>query len=162
MIPARVPGVARWSSQTPRTRTPQPCGRCSLAKPPAIRRCRSQYPQVAPPANLDTLASGLSRSARRRSLADGVGQGLQVISLGDFIRRLTDGEPDHVPAARGRHPVRMPGTQVIAMRLDEGRERAEDGRRIAVDIGERVYGDLLTGGPGALARGQRGTNPIIS
>ena len=35
--------------------------RCSLAKPPAIRRCRPQYPQMAAPANLDTLASGLSR-----------------------------------------------------------------------------------------------------
>ncbi len=117
---------------------------------------------MAPSANLDPLAGGLGGSARRCSLADRVGQGLQVVSLGGLIRRLADREADHVPATRGSHSVRVASAEVVAMRLNESGERAEDSRRVAVDVGERIHGDLLAGGPGALARGQRGTIPIIS
>jgi hypothetical protein len=79
---------------------------------------------VTPSANFDTLARWLGRSTRRRSLADRIGQGLQVIGLGGFIRRLADWEADDVPAAGSSHPVGMPCAQVVAMWLDEGGERA--------------------------------------
>ena len=57
------------------------------------------------------------------------------------------GQPDHVPAARHGQPVRVPGAQVVAVRLHVGGQRAEHRRGVAVDIGQRVHGDLLAGRP---------------
>jgi hypothetical protein len=82
---------------------------------------------MAAAADLDTLASRLVRRARRGSFADRVGQGLKVVGLRGLIG-LAEWEPDDVPATRGGHPVSVPGTQVIAMRLDKGRQRAKDRR----------------------------------
>ena len=111
-------------------------------------------------AYLDSLAGGLRGRARRRGFADGVGQRLQIVCLSGLVNRLAEGETDHVPPTRSSHPVRMPGAQVIAMRLDERRERAEDSGRVAVDVRQRVQGHLLAGWPGALASGHRSTAPI--
>ena len=101
---------------------------------------------MAPAAYFNALASRLGRRARCRSLADRVGQRFQVVGHRGLVR-LADREPYHLPAERSRHPVRVPGAQVIAVRLDEGRQRSEDGRRVAVDVGKRVQSGLLAGRP---------------
>jgi len=80
---------------------------------------------MAAAADLDTLASRLVGRARRGSFTDRVGQRLEVVGLLGLFG-LAEREPDDVPATRGGHPVSVPGTQVIAMRLDEGCKRAED------------------------------------
>jgi hypothetical protein len=49
----------------------------------------------------------------------------------------------------------MSRAQVVAVRLDEGRERPEDRRGVPVHVSQRVQGSLLAGRPGALARAQR-------
>jgi predicted Zn-dependent protease with MMP-like domain len=113
---------------------------------------------VSPAPDLDTLAGGLGGSTRHSRLPNGVSERLQVVAL------LLGGEgrqPDNVPAARRGHPVGMPGTQVIAMRLDEGSQRAEHRGGIAVDVSQRVEGILLARRPGALTSGQLAT-PVLS
>lgn len=110
-------------------------------------------------AHFDALAGRLSRSLRRGSLPDRVRQGFQVVRLGRFVR-LADGEPDDIPAPRRGHPVSMARAEVVAVGFNECRQRAEDGRRVPVDVGERVQGDLLAGGTGALASGQLMITPV--
>jgi hypothetical protein len=71
-------------------------------------------------AHFDTLASRLIRRPRRRSLADGVSEGFQVVGHGSLVR-LADRKPHYLPAAGSGHPIRVPGAQVIAVRLHESR-----------------------------------------
>src|SRR6516225_2059925 len=109
---------------------------------------------MAAAADLDPLPDRLRRSARRCSLAYGVGERLQVVGLDRFVGRLADRKPDDIPATRRGHPVRVPCAQVVTMRLDKGRQRPEDRRGIPVHVGERVNSHLPAGGPGALPRAQ--------
>jgi hypothetical protein len=128
-----------------------------LPQPTAISGCRPQDPQVASAADLDALTRRLGWHARRRGLAYGVGERLQVVCVSRLVGRVPDRKPDDIPAARCRHPVGVPGAQVVTVRLDEGGERAEHRRGVTVDIGQGIQGDLPAGRSGALARGQRST-----
>ena len=96
---------------------------------------------------------GAARAARDRldgragGLADGVGERLKII-----CRRaggLGDLKPHDLPAERRRESGRMPGAQVVAVRLGVGRERPEHGCRLCIDVGERRNRRLTAGGPGA-------------
>ena len=113
---------------------------------------------MSPAAHFDALAGGLGRSPRRRRLAYGVRQGFQVIGRSRVFLRLADGEPNDIPAPRCGHPVGVTRAQVVAMGLDEGRQRPENSRGVPVHVGKRVQGSLLAGRPGALARAQRTTS----
>jgi hypothetical protein len=101
-------------------------------------------------ANFNSLACGLGRRAWRRGLADGVGQRLQVVGLRWLCWRVPDGQPHDVPATGCRHPIGVPDAQVVAMRFHECGEGPQNRRRVTVDVGERVDGQLLTSRPRAL------------
>ena len=77
---------------------------------------------MAPAAYFNTLAGRLGRRARCRSLADRIGQCFQIVGDSGLVG-LADRKADHLPPARSGHPVSMPGAQVVAVRLDEGRQR---------------------------------------
>ncbi len=110
-------------------------------------------------AYLDTLTRGLGRGARRGCLPYGVRERLEVVGLRRLIG-LADGQPDDIPAARRRHPVRVPSAQVVAVRLDKCRKRAENRRGVAIDVRERVQSGLFAGGPGTLASSQLTITPV--
>ena len=101
---------------------------------------------MAPATHFDALTGRLGWRARRRSLANSISQGFQVVGHSSLVR-LADRKPDHLPAAGSGHPVGVPGAQVIAVRLHEGCQRPEYGGRVAVDVGQRVQGGLLAGRP---------------
>src|SRR5690242_10878813 len=114
---------------------------------------------MAPPADLDPLAGRLHPGGREDRLPDRVGERLQVVCLRRVRVGRIDREADHIPAPRGREPPRVRGAQVVAVRLDVGGERAEHGGGVAVDVGERVQGGLLAGGPGTEAGHHRPASP---
>ncbi len=80
-----------------------------------------------------------------RRLAHGVGQGFQVVAARAGGRRTVE-EPDDLPAPRGGEPLGVLGAQVVAVRLGVGRQRAEDRRRIGVDVRQRRDGGTAAGG----------------
>jgi len=89
-------------------------------------------------------------NGRPRRLTHSVRQRLKIIRC--RAGRLGDLQPDDIPAERRGEPCRVPGAQVVAMRLGVGRERAEHRRRLRIDVGERRNRRLTAGGPGASAK----------
>ena len=99
-----------------------------------------------------------SRLARRRGagrLAHRVGQRLEVVAARPE-RVGVRGEPQHLPATRGGQPLGVGRAQVVAVRLGVGGQRAEDGRRVGVDVGERGDRRATAGGPRTAADGAHG------
>jgi len=96
------------------------------------------------------VVAGTIPGSRTRRLADGVRQRFKIV--GRRPRRLSDLEPDHVPAQRGSEAGRVPGAQVVAMRLGVRRERPEYRSRFGVDIGESRHGRLAARGAATAAR----------
>ena len=120
-----------------------------------------QHPKMSPPALARAAASGAKArtdarvvagtvAGRTRRLADGVRQSFKIV--GRRPRRLGDLEPHNVPAQRGGQASRVPGAQVVAMRLSVGRERTEHGRRFGIDIGEGRHGGLAACGAATAAK----------
>ncbi len=100
-----------------------------------------------PPALLEMVCASMSRSS---GLPNRVRERLKVIRR--WTDRLGDLQPDDLPAQRRSQPCRVPGAQVVAVRFGVGRERAEHGGRLRVDVGERRNRRLTAGGPGASAK----------
>jgi hypothetical protein len=113
---------------------------------------------VTTTADLDALPDRLRRTERPLGLTYRVSQRLEVVGYFLFGRGR---QPDDFPAKRSRHAVGVPGAQVVAMRLDEGRQRAKHCRRVAVNISQRVERSLLAGWPGALASGQLNASVLV-
>jgi hypothetical protein len=98
-----------------------------------------------------TLQAGSGVGDRRpRSLSNRIGERLEIVW--SRAGRLGEVEPDDLPAEGRRQPSRMPGAQVVAMRLGVRRERAEHRRRFGVDIRERGDSGLPTCGARAAAK----------
>ncbi len=79
-------------------------------------------------------------------LADRVGQRLEVVA-GRQQRLGVRGEPQDLPAAGGGEPAAVLLAEVVAVRLGVRRQRAEDRRRVGVDVGQRGHGRTPAGGP---------------
>jgi len=76
---------------------------------------------------------GWGRGAGSTSLADRIGQSEEVVGgrLGlGVVRR----EADDLPATGGGEAVRVLTAQVVGVRLRVGRQRAQDGRLVGVDV----------------------------
>ncbi len=97
-------------------------------------------------AHFDPLPDGLFGGLRASGFPHRIRQCLQVVVSG---LRLFHGQPDYFPSQRCGQPLGVRRTQVVAVRLDVGRERPEHGSRVTVDIGEGANGRLLAGGAGA-------------
>ena len=78
-------------------------------------------------------------------LAHGVGERLEVVAAGAG-RGGVDGEADDLPAARRREPLRVLGTQVVAVRFGVGGEGAENGGGVRVDVRQRRDGGTAASG----------------
>src|SRR5699024_912964 len=91
------------------------------------------------------LALRLWDLRRARRFTYRVGEGLQVITSRTTTGRL-DRESDDLPTARRGQPIRVCGTQVVAVWLHISGQRTEDGGRVGVDVREREAGGLPTSG----------------
>ena len=93
------------------------------------------------------LALRLGSRRRARRFTYRVGEGLQVITSRTTTGRL-DRESDDLPTARRGQPIRVCGTQVVAVWLHISGQWTEDGGRVGVDVREREDGGLPTSGTG--------------
>lgn len=119
-------------------------------------RFRAQHPQVATPGcpgevigRQQQRARGAGGDVVRRlplfgSLANGIGQGQQVIRIG---RGCGSGkfEADHVPPPGHGKAAGMLCAEVIAVRFRVKRQRAQDRRGIRVDVRKGGNSCALTG-----------------
>src|SRR5512138_3935248 len=104
----------------------------------------------------EVLLVGAGRRGRRAGgLAHGVGQGDQVVGGGGRRREIAV-VAHELPASGGGEAAGMRLAQVVRVRLGERRQGADDGGRIAVDVGQ--CGDRLSGTavPGAAPWGPHG------
>ena len=114
----------------------------------------AQHPQVAAPADLHRLAApaaargGPPRAPRRPAPRGRRCSGPSVSGSG--ASRSTS-----QPRGRGE-PLGVGGAQVVAVRLGVGGQRAEDGGRVGVDVGERRDRRATAGGPRTAADGAHG------
>src|SRR5690606_14769018 len=121
----------------------------------------ADHPQVPLAVPLRHRAGGRLRAALRSlgagRLAHRVGQRLQVVAARPA--GAVGGQPDDLPAARGGAPLGVHRAQVVAVRLDIGRERTEHGRGVGVDIGEREDCWLSARGSRAASDNAHGDRP---
>lgn len=101
---------------------------------------RAQHPKVTAARNLHRVrgvraaTSGLGRAlVRTRRFPHGVGERFEVVTAGAGGSGGI-GEPDHFPAARRGQPLTVLGTEVVAVGLGIGGERAEDRSRVGIDV----------------------------
>ena len=91
----------------------------------------------------EVLLVGARRRGRRPGrLAHGVGEGDQVVGGRGRGREIAV-VPDEIPASGGGEAASMRLAQVVRVWLGERREGADDGGRVAVDVGQS--GDRLSG-----------------
>lgn len=93
-------------------------------------------PGVRPPSGPRHAGRHLWPRLRARAdapLPHGVGERFEVVTAGAGGRGGV-GEPDHFPAARRGQPLTVLGTEVVAMGLGIGGERAEDRSRVGIDV----------------------------
>ncbi len=110
----------------------------SSAGPGSTRRWPRRPVPVA-----GTASTGRSaRPASRTASASAVRSSVLCCGRGELAL-----EPHHLPAARGGEPVRVLGAQVVGVRLGLRGERADDRRRVGVDVGERGHRELGAPGP---------------
>src|SRR5690242_14793982 len=102
---------------------------------------------AAPGAGRAARSAGRRGGRRAGGLSDRVGQRLEIVGA-DRRRTGLAVEPHDLPATRGGELRRVVLAQVVGVRLGVGGERADDGGRVGVDVGERGDG-------GATARGAR-------
>jgi len=116
-----------------------------------VQNPKMPAPTLTPPTTADThfwvLTCTRDRTGR---LAHGVRQGFKII--GRRARGFGDLEPHDVPAKRSRQAGRVPGAQVVAVRLGVHGQRAEHGGRLGVDIGEGRHGGLAARGAATAAK----------
>ena len=124
----------------------------TLAGPPATDTATDTGPGAGPGAAYSAVHICVGPGARDRTgrLAHGVRQGFKII--GRRARGFGDLQPHDVPAKGGREASGVPGAQVVAVWLGVGRQRAEDGRRLGVDIGEGRHGGLAARGAATAAK----------
>lgn len=101
---------------------------------------RAQHPKVAAAGDLHRVrraraaASGFGRTfVRTRGFPYGVGERFEVVTAGAGGRGGV-GEPHHFPAARRGQPLTVLSTEVVAVGLGIGGERAEDRSRVGIDV----------------------------
>ena len=111
-------------------------GEVSLGAEHARWPLRPTWRPVSPPGRL--LRDGSGR------LADGVGEGQQVVGRGPGCRRVGC-QPEHLPPARRGESFAVWVTQVIGVRLGVRRQGSEDCGLIGVDVGQRVDRWAATG-----------------
>ena len=104
-----------------------------------------------------STACGSRGGAGPGGLADRVGERLEVVAVRTERVGVGASRSD-LPAARGGQPLRVGHAQVVAVRLGVGRERAEDRRRVGVDVGERGDGRAAAGGARTAADRAHGAN----
>lgn len=112
----------------------------------------AQHPEMAPARDLDRVGRSRAPAALlpvlgTGRLTDGVGERFQVVTTGAGGGRGV-GEPDDFPAARRGEPLAVLGTEVVAVGLGIGGERAEDRGRVGIDVRQCRDG-------GTAARGSR-------
>lgn len=108
------------------------------------------------PADFYPLPDRFGRLSRRRGFAHGVSQRFQVVS--DRFLAWPQRQPDDIPASWRGKPVGVGTAEVVAVRLDVGRQRSEDRRGIPVYVGERADGVPFARRTGAAAGTQRPTS----
>jgi len=81
-------------------------------------------------------------------LADGVGQGDQVVGRGGWGREVAV-VADQVPASGGGEAAGVWFAEVVGVGFGERREGADDGGRVVVDVGQSGDGLSGTAVPGA-------------
>jgi hypothetical protein len=83
-----------------------------------------------------------ARGDRPGGFTDGLGERDQVVGGGGWGREVAV-VPDELPASGGGEAAGVRLAQVVRVGFGERRERAHDGRGIAVDVGQG--GDRLSG-----------------
>lgn len=73
-------------------------------------------------------------------LSDGVGERLEVVDGAGERHREVRLMAHDLPAARSGGALGVGLAQVVAVRLGVGGERADDGRAVGIDVGERRDG----------------------
>lgn len=91
---------------------------------------------------LERTGQDLDR-ARLRGLANGVGEGEEVI--GGRALTVVVREPEDLPAARSGESLAVAVAQVVGVWFGVGRQRADDGGLVGVHVGERGRGGAPTG-----------------
>ena len=130
--------------------------RAALSSLSVLWRPGAQHPEVPPAADLDPLTHGLLLDPRSRlRLHHRVRECFQVI--GPVLERL-HGQSHHIPTTRRGEPASVFFAQVVAVRLDIGRQRAEDRGGVTVHVGQRVDGRMLACGARAATRTHQPTS----
>lgn len=109
--------------------------------PPASGVGRAQHAEVAPAGDLQRIRGTRTATApgpvaavlRTRRFPYGVGERFEVVTAGAGGRGGV-GEPDDLPAAWRGQPLAVLGTEVVAVGLGVGGERAEDRSRVGIDV----------------------------
>src|SRR5215213_4761088 len=93
-----------------------------------------KHPEVTA-AGSTAVVGRVARGLGPGRLTDGVGQGEQVVTgRADVVE--VDLVPDDLPTARHGQPLGVELAQVVAVRLGERRQRADNGRRLRVHVGQ--------------------------
>ena len=129
------------------------------------RTTRTRQPGVGRRPQVGRAGGRAGRSrTQRRAAAAGAGRAASRTALASASRssRLGVGragvgvEPHDLPAARRGEPLACVLAQVVGVRLGVGRERADDGGGVGVDVGERRHGGRAARGARAATQGAHG------
>ena len=119
---------------------------------PSTRRSTRRWPRRptsrAPSGTAPSVTSTWGRAASRTASARASRSSLEGPSASGSGASRSTSQPR---GAESRSECSL--AQVVGVRLGEGGERAEDGRLVAVDVGERGDRRPPAGGPGATAGG---------
>lgn len=123
-LPKRLSGVAQDSQVPP---AGAGAGRRFHGRPAATLRGRR-----------------LLRRGLGRGFPDGIGERQEVVGV-VLGYRVGKREAHHFPAPGDGQPFRVDGAEIVGVRLGVRGQGSEDGRGVAVDIGERGYRRPLAG-----------------
>jgi hypothetical protein len=118
--------------------------------PPASLAQAARAGRAGPGATWVCAAGAVHGRDRPGGLPDRVGECFEIVS--GRPGRLGGVEADHFPAQWSGEASRVPGAQVVAVRLGVGRQWPEYSGRLRVDIGERRHGGLAASGARAATK----------